>query len=73
MEDLNANQITRDEYGTLWLELGEELYEVFTPDEDQNETAMLLAGYVPIGLVLGDVSAKHRNTVYENDKLFIKR
>jgi hypothetical protein len=40
MTNLNANQITRDEYGTPWLEFNGELHEVFAPDEDQNEEAM---------------------------------
>jgi hypothetical protein len=73
MLQVQANQISKDEYGINWATINEELFEVFTPDEDQNEQAMIEAGYTPISLTLGDISPKHAGTVYESDRLFIKQ
>ena len=73
MIHLNTNQVQTDEFNTRWAEIDGRLFELFGPDEDFTEEAMVEAGYEPTSLTLGDVSPKHRGTVYENDTLFIRR
>lgn len=73
MTEINASQVTQDEYNIYWAEVEGELLELFIPDEDFNEEQMLEAGYEQTSLTLEDVSPKHAGTVYGADSLFINR